>query len=205
VNRHPVAGRRLLVLAVVRPVATTAALVAGYYLLPVDRGLNGWTLVVLVGGIAAVVALIVWEIRRILRSPYPTLQGVQALALIVPLYLLVYANVYYVVAHNVPATFSAPLTRTDALYFAVTVFATVGFGDIVPLTQAARVLVTVQMVGNLLLLGIALRVILTAVQHSRARAADGVARRSPSPPNASSPPRPAAPSAPPAPDRGGPS
>jgi voltage-gated potassium channel len=187
-NRTP--PRRFLVLAVLRPVATTVALVACYFLLPVDRGLGVWTLVVLVGGIAAVVALVVWEIRRILRSPFPTLQGVQALALIMPLYLLVYANVYYVVAHNLPTTFSVPLTRTDSLYFVVTVFATVGFGDIVPLTQAARVLVTAQMVGNLLLLGIALRVILTAVQHSRARAAATVdgAHRSPSTPDRGGPP-----------------
>ena len=188
-NRTP--PRRFLVLAVLRPVATTIALVTSYFLLPVDRGLGVWTLVVLVSGIAAVVALVVWEIRRILRSPFPTLQGVQALALIMPLYLLIYANVYYVVAHNVPTTFSMPLTRTDSLYFVVTVFATVGFGDIVPLTQAARVLVTAQMVGNLLLLGIALRVILTAVQHSRARAAatvDGAAHRSPSTPDRGGPP-----------------
>ncbi len=70
-------------------------------------------------------------------------------------------------AHNVPDSFTDPLTRTDSLYFTVTVFATVGFGDIAPVTQAARVLVTVQMVGNLLLLGIALRVVVLAVQHRR--------------------------------------
>ncbi|HEV7648681.1 MAG TPA: ion channel [Actinophytocola sp.] len=166
-----VTRRRFPLLAVARPLATTVALVVGYYLLPVDRALTAWTLVVLVGGTVAVVALVVWEIRRILRSPFPTLQGVQALALIVPLYLLIYANVYYVVAHNVPASFTTPLTRTDSLYFVVTVFATVGFGDIVAVTQAARVLVTAQMIGNLLLLGIALRVIVTAVQRSRARGA----------------------------------
>lgn len=163
-----------LALAVLRPLGTTTALVAVYYLLPVDRRLDVWTLVLLVGGSLAIVALVVWEFRRILRSPYPTLQGAQALALIVPLYLLIYANVYYVVAYNVPSTFSVPLTRTDALYFVVTVFATVGFGDITAVSEAARVLVTTQMVGNLLLLGIALRVILAAVQHSRARSTKNI-------------------------------
>ncbi|MGH3879228.1 MAG: potassium channel family protein [Actinophytocola sp.] len=103
----------------------------------------------------------------ILRSDHPTLQGVQALAITLPLFLLTFANVYFLVAHNVPDSFTDPLTRTDSLYFTVTVFATVGFGDIAPVTQAARVLVTVQMVGNLLLLGIALRVVVLAVQHRR--------------------------------------
>lgn len=192
-NLHPVLHRlsraqrrRFLVLAVVRPVVTTAVLVVVYYLLPVDKSLDVWTLVLLVGGLVLVVALVGWQIRRIMRSPFPTLQGVQALALILPLFLLVYANVYYVLAHTVPASFSGPLTRTDALYFVVTVFATVGFGDIVPVTEAARVLVTTQMIGNLLLLGVALRVIVTAVQRSRARVA--VAEQTQS-----------------APDRGGPS
>jgi len=173
--------RRFLVLAVLRPVATAVLLVTGYYVLPVDRDLDGWTLLLLVGGMAFVVALVVWEIRRILQSPFPTLQGVQALALIVPLFLLIYANVYFVLAHNVPTSFTVPLTRTDALYFVVTVFATVGFGDIAPVTQAARILVTAQMIGNLLLLGIALRVILVAVQHSRARTANADRRFPPAP------------------------
>jgi hypothetical protein len=161
--------RRVVVLAVVRPVLTVAGLVLAYYVLPVDRPLTGWTLLGLVGGLVLVVVVIVWEIRMILRSDRPTLQGIQALAISVPLYLLVFANVYYLVALNSPGSFTSSLTRTDSLYFTVTVFATVGFGDITPVTQAARVLVTGQMVGNLLLIGVALRVVLTAVQHSRRR------------------------------------
>jgi voltage-gated potassium channel len=166
----PRAGRRrVIVLAVVQPVATVAGLLLAYYLLPVDRRLTGWTLAGLAGGLSLVVVVLVWQIRVILRSPHPTLQGLEALAITIPLYLLVFANVYYLLAHNVADSFTAPLTRTDALYFAVTVFATVGFGDITPLSQASRVLVTGQMVGNLLLLGVALRVVVTAVQHSRER------------------------------------
>jgi hypothetical protein len=36
------------------------------------------------------------------------------------------------------------LTRTDALYFTVTVFSTVGFGDITAKTETARLVVTGQ-------------------------------------------------------------
>jgi hypothetical protein len=162
--------RHFVVLAVVRPVLTVAGLVLAYYLLPVDRPLTGWTLAGLAGGLCLVVVVIVWQIRVILGSPFPTLQGVEALAISVPLFLLVYANVYYLLALNVPGSFTAELTRTDALYFAVTVFSTVGFGDITALSHAARVLVTAQMVGNLLLLGVALRVVVTAVRHRREHA-----------------------------------
>ncbi|MFL6120141.1 potassium channel family protein [Actinophytocola sp.] len=165
----PAARRRTVVLAVARPLLTTTALVVVYYLLPVDRRLLGWGLVLLISELCLVVAVIVWQTRLILRANYPTLQGIEALALAVPLYLLVFANVYYLLALEHPGSFTEPLTRTDALYFGVTVLTTVGFGDITPLTQTARALVTGQMVGNLLVLGVALRVILTAIERGRRR------------------------------------
>ena len=70
------------------------------------------------------------------------------------------------------ANFSQPLTRTDALYFTVTVFSTVGFGDITPKSEAARVVVIVQMLGDLALLGAGARVLLGAVQRGLQRRQD---------------------------------
>jgi len=66
-------------------------------------------------------------------------------------------------------SFNQPMTRTDALYFTVTVFATVGFGDITAKTETARLLVTGQMIVDLIILGIGARVILGAVQRGRQR------------------------------------
>jgi voltage-gated potassium channel len=163
--------RRSLFVAAVKPLVTVSALIVGYYLLPVARPLDLGTLAILIVSLCVVVVLIVWETRTILRARHPTLQGVHAVALIVPLFLLVFANIYYVVAYNQADSFSAPLTRTDALYFVVTVFATVGFGDIAPVTQVARILVMFQMLGDLVLLGGVLRVILTAVERGRQRTA----------------------------------
>ncbi|MFB9909188.1 potassium channel family protein [Allokutzneria oryzae] len=148
-----------------RPLFTVAVLVLVYYLAPVDRSLSIRTLVVLVLGLCLVGVTVAWEVRTILRSPYPTLQGVQALALVIPMFLLLFANFYYLLELNRAGSFTTPLTRTDALYFVVTVFATVGLGDIAPVTQGARILVTCQMIGDLLVLGVVLRVILMAVQH----------------------------------------
>ena len=67
------------------------------------------------------------------------------------------------------ANFTQPLTRTDALYFAVTVFSTVGFGDITPKSEAARVVLIVQMLTNIALLGAGARVLLGAVRRSQQR------------------------------------
>jgi voltage-gated potassium channel len=156
-----------IALAVARPVVSVAVLVTLYYLVPTDRPAGAGAFAVLAGGLAAVVGVVVWQVRAIMRSARPVAQGVQALAVAIPLFLLVFASVYHLLAADVPGSFNQPLTRTDALYFTVTVFATVGFGDIVAVSQQARIAVTVQMVGDLLVLGVLLRVLVGAVQRRR--------------------------------------
>ena len=64
-----------------------------------------------------------------------------------------------------------PLTRTDVLYFTVTVFSTVGFGDISAVSQSARLVVTAQMLLDLLALGLVIRAFVGAVQLARQQAA----------------------------------
>jgi uncharacterized protein with GYD domain len=66
-------------------------------------------------------------------------------------------------------TFNEPLTRLDSAYFTVTVFATVGFGDIVAVTQAGRAVALVQMISDLAIIGIVARIVLRAVQVAQAR------------------------------------
>jgi putative Mn2+ efflux pump MntP len=65
--------------------------------------------------------------------------------------------------------FNQPLTRTDALYFTVTVFATVGFGDIVATTQGARLVVMGQMVAGIVIIGLGARIIVDAVKRGQQR------------------------------------
>ncbi|MET7986211.1 MULTISPECIES: potassium channel family protein [unclassified Streptomyces] len=138
-----------------------------YYVLPLDKPFTPATLVVLVGGIAAVALLLAWQIREITRAPRPELRAMEALATSAPLYMLLFATVYYLMERSVPGSFSETLTRTDALYFTVTVFSTVGFGDITPRTETGRLLVTGQMVVNVLLIGVAARLLVSAVQQGR--------------------------------------
>jgi voltage-gated potassium channel len=87
-----------------------------------------------------------------MRSRYPTVRAVEELRLIVPLYLL-FASTYFVMERASAATFTQPLTRADAWYFTVTVFSTVSFGDITPKSEVARVVLIVQMLGDLAILG----------------------------------------------------
>jgi voltage-gated potassium channel len=87
-------------------------------------------------------------------------------------FLLLFAATYVVLSGSDPGSFTERLGQVDSLYFVVTVLATVGFGDIAPVTEVARVLVTAQMVGDLVLIGLVLRVFLTAVDRGRRRAAE---------------------------------
>jgi voltage-gated potassium channel len=165
----PATLRALYRRALVRPLLTVTALVGLYYLLPLDRWHDPRTVLAIGGGLLAVVGLGVLQVRAILRARYPAVQAVEALAVAVPLFLLLFAAGYSLMSSGAPDTFTEPLSRTDALYFTVTVFATVGFGDIAPVTEATRVVVTVQMVGDLLVLGVLLQAIVGAVKLGRAK------------------------------------
>jgi Ion channel len=161
--------RRTIVRAVLRAVGSTAALVAIYYLLPLDRSSTGVAVTMLAIGLAVLIALVVYQVRWILRSRFPGLRGVEALATSIPLFLLLFASTYVVMAAISAGNFSEPLTRTDALYFTVTVFSTVGFGDITAKTEAARLVVTGQMIVDLVAVGLAVKVIVGAVKQGRQR------------------------------------
>ncbi|WP_214368825.1 potassium channel family protein [Pseudonocardia sp. H11422] len=161
--------RKVIWWTLVRSLISVTALVVVYYLLPLEQTATGATLVQLLIGLILVGVFGVWQIRMIVRASYPALRAVETLATAVPLYLLLFAAGYYLLAQTQPASFTQSLTRTDTLYFTVTVFATVGFGDIAPVSQVARVVTTAQMVANLLVIGLLLRAVLGAVQVGRSR------------------------------------
>jgi hypothetical protein len=155
--------------ALIRALATAAILVALYYLLPLDNLSDTGSVVLLAAGLVGIAVIVAWEVRAILRADYPVIQGIEALALTVPLFLLLFSTFYFELAHTDHASFGQPLTRTDALYFTVTTFATVGYGDITAKSQGARVIVIIQMLTDLVVLGFGVRVLLGAVQMGRQR------------------------------------
>ena len=97
------------------------------------------------------------------------LRAVEALATSLPLFLLLFSGTYVAMAAVSASTFGEKLTHTDALYFTLTVFTTVGFGDITAKSEGARLLVTGQMVTDLIILGIGAKIILGAVTRARRR------------------------------------
>ena len=152
-----------------RALGTTAALVATYYLLPLDHSSTWIAATILIIGLVVLIALVIFQVRSIIRARFPGLRAVEALATSLPLFLLLFSGTYAVMAAVSASNFGEKLTHTDALYFTVTVFTTVGFGDITAKSEGARLLVTGQMVTDLIVLGIGAKIILGAVTRGRQR------------------------------------
>ena len=138
-----------------------------YYLLPLNHSSTWAAVTILVIGLVLFVGLVAFQVRSIVRSRFPALRAIEALATSIPLFLLLFASVYVVMATISASNFTEPLTHTDALYFTVTVFSTVGFGDITAKSEAARLVVTSQMIADLLIIGLGLRIVVGAVTRSR--------------------------------------
>jgi hypothetical protein len=157
-------------LTLARSIVLAAVWVVAYYLLPLNRSFTVGTVIALVAGLAAATGVFVWQLRSIARSPYPNLRAIGVLASTTPFFLLLFAACYFLMEHANAKSFNQALNKTDALYFTITVFTTVGFGDIVPLVTASRLLTTMQMVLDVLLIGVAARFVVEAIQEGlRAR------------------------------------
>jgi voltage-gated potassium channel len=162
-------GRRAIFGTVVLSAVSVCLILAAYYAAPLDRPLNRRTGLLLGTTLLLFGVLVAVQVRGILRSQRPRLRAIQALIVGVPMLIVVFAATYCTVDAQQPGAFSEALSRTDGLYFTLTVFATVGFGDITPVTQLARVLVTIQMVVGLLTVGVIAKVVFGAVQVAESR------------------------------------
>ena len=152
----------VLMRSVARLVLGIAVLLAAYLLVPLHQESTAasavaWAAILAVVGLVGVFA---HQTRRINQSEYPLLAGVETLIFVLAIFLIGFAFIYLVMSTTAPDTFSEPLNRTGALYFAITVLSTVGFGDITPKSDPSRWLVAAQMLIDIGLIAGALRVIL---------------------------------------------
>ena len=160
--------RRVIVGGLLRGGACTVLLTVFYFVLPLDRASRLPLGVVLTAGLVVLAAVTTYQVRGIVRAAYPAVRAVEALAVTVPLFLFLFAATYFVLSGSGVSNFNSALqTRIDALYFTVSVFSTVGFGDITATSQTARSLVTLQMILDLIIIGAVVRVFVAAVKVAR--------------------------------------
>jgi voltage-gated potassium channel len=138
-----------------------------YYVVPFTDLSKGESVFRLALGITVFVVVFVGQLRRVMRAELPGLRAVQALGGAIPLFLVVFASVYLSISLNSPPDFSEPLEHTGALYFVVTIFSTVGFGDITPKSDFARIIVSFQMLLDLVIIGVVVKLLVAAARSGR--------------------------------------
>lgn len=112
----------------------------------------------------------VWYLRRELRAirvaRMPLLYAGEAGLQAVALFLAIFAAFYATISVTDQGAFSEPLNHFSGYYFALTVLATVGFGDITPVTTVARSFTMVQMALDLVFVAVVVKVILATAQET---------------------------------------
>ncbi len=146
-----------------------ALLLVLYYEVPVANRPHREVALRLSVAVVLFVVVLTIEVRAILKSHHPMLRAGVTMATVIPLFLIQFAWIYLTISRSNPGYFSMPLDRTRALYFTVTVFSTVGFGDIVPKVDVTRIVTMVQMLADLAVIGVVVRLIFGAASRGVAQ------------------------------------
>lgn len=148
------------------------ALVAGYFAMPpaafqLASTWKAYGLVVL----AILLLLLVYArgLRHLRASRHPLWRALSLVVVIFVTVVVVFAYGYLSLEARYPGQVPGLETHIDALYFTITMLATVGFGDIAPAGQFARGVATLQMIFNLAFLGFVLRTAIAAGRRERRR------------------------------------
>lgn len=161
------ARRRVVAIAVLVAVVWISGLLLVYFVAPWSGGGTVDVSVRVGVSLAILVLLTALAVPYVVRAPYPVLRAIQALSLVVALAVVSFASSYAAMSAADASAFSEPLSRIDALYFSVTTATTVGFGDISAASEAARVVVMLQMITNVVVIGVAVRVLPAAARRQR--------------------------------------
>ncbi|MGY1899141.1 potassium channel family protein [Nocardia gipuzkoensis] len=129
-----------------------------YYFLPLEsvplgRPAAVLGLVAFVVGVAGLVWLARWRVRRYFRDPRASSGRINDVLLVVCVVVTFFALYYYVLEQRAPGQFAGLHTRTDALYYTIVTLGTVGYGDVHAVGPAAKVATMVQVVFDLGVIG----------------------------------------------------
>lgn len=141
-----------------------AGVLAVYYAVPLGDRPAGEGVVTSVVGVVAGAVLLVWlalrQVRLLAsREAAGGTARLDGLVLLVVVVVPMFAAAYFGLEQADVDQFASLATRTDALYFSLSVLATVGFGDVHATGQLARGVVTLQMAFDLVFVGAVVSVV----------------------------------------------
>lgn len=160
------AVRREELRSVVRILVVTVLLSVLYVFIPLENE-RAWLGLVI--GLAALIGIAPFAVRRavaVSHSPTPMLAAAEAILVVAAMLIFGFSSVY--LAINRDGTQLAGLdTRIDAVYFTVATLSTVGYGDVHANGQLARGVVTLQILFDLSLLAVSVKLLLGAARKGR--------------------------------------
>jgi voltage-gated potassium channel len=138
-----------------------------YWFAPLGQHLHTSVIARLLVALVVLAVVTALQLVGIFRSSYPEIRAIESVGITLPLALLPFAATYYTMSHTVAGSFDTALTKLDAMYFTFTTFATVGYGDIAPKSQAARAVVMGQMAVDLVVIGLIAKAIFAMAKRRR--------------------------------------
>ncbi|HEY3339291.1 MAG TPA: potassium channel family protein [Propionicimonas sp.] len=147
-------------------------ILVAYFVVPVNA--DNAPVGVLLGVVLAVAGLsaVAWVVADEVQRAEKRLRLVHLL-LALELVVVIFSLAYYWIAVHQPGEFNGMVTRLDALYFALTTVATVGYGDINAAGQLARLLVSIQLVFNVVFIAALVGLLQGRMREGRPGSRDG--------------------------------
>ena len=166
---------------VVRGLLGMVTVMGVYYAAPVGRGQSALDVALSVLGLLIGILVLVWlvyrQVRRVMHSPAgDTSVRLEGLVLVVYVVVPLFALGYFSIEDADPAQFDGLVTKTDAIYFSLSTLATVGFGDVHAAGQLARVLVSLQMLFDLVVVALVASILSTRLRERAGQRRGGQTR-----------------------------
>ncbi len=156
--------RRSTYAAIGRIVVAVVSLVGVYFMVPFDRTSGAQIWLVVLGAVVVLAGVSAAQLRAVAHAEFPTIRGAEALVVTLVLLLVSFAGIYIGLSTYDAGAFDEPLDHVGALYFALTTLTTIGYGDIAPVSDTARIVVMVQMVVDVIVLGVFIKLVVNTVK-----------------------------------------
>jgi voltage-gated potassium channel len=152
-DRSPHHALRRALWSLLFQLVAVTVMITAYFLLPLDglgprRPVLSWVLFGL--ALALVAGLLLKQVVHVLLD-HPNARPGLVIPLLICLSVLVFATAYQGLAQH-PGEVDGLTTRLDGLYFTLVTLATIGYGDITPQGQSARLVTILQILYTFIFL-----------------------------------------------------
>ena len=111
----------------------------------------------------------VWQIRSIHKSGRPEARWIESLIVLGIFFLTIFARSYRILTAGYPHAFSQPMDTLNSYYYALGILSTAGDGTLVAVSNPAKIITMLQIVADLALIGLLVRVLAGAATRARKR------------------------------------